>query len=377
MTTVSSNHSVFLRAWTCAKCSANALWMSTACLNLSKMLRQTAFHALTGHMTTHRWQLVDTDDKGEKDPPVNQGGEDRSRKKCWLDRTTDAMRRLVAATAVDQLDCLTTATQSEMRAHMDLAVSPRSTAVVSGANPKAAPDGPMCVCHVRAGGLPNTCPAPQSAHASSPSPERRTPTRLYPRALSGGPESRRQHEPQGHGHWAGRRDRGARPTSPARAGVSDAGLAPSWTSSVCLFNGQRHERDGRPVPSPQSGTTDPTLLALSSHPGLYARSASRRQRPGRTLQRPLAGEGLAAGSLPHPALPDAPVLPLSDGLHHLSHTQADPSGAARARERHTVSVPFRVPHPLARCRGQIWVVRSIDEDGHIHVLNETIRLPTR
>jgi len=60
-----------------------------------------------------------------------------------------------------------------------------------------------------------------------------------------------------------------------------------------------------------------------------------------------------------------------------SHTPADPSGAARARERHTVSVPFRVPHPLARCRGQIWVVRSIDEDGHIQVLNETIRLPTR
>ena len=57
--------------------------------------------------------------------------------------------------------------------------------------------------------------------------------------------------------------------------------------------------------------------------------------------------------------------------------QGQHAGAARARERHTVSVPFRVPHPLARCRGQIWVVRSIDEDGHIQVLNETIRLPTR
>lgn len=45
--------------------------------------------------------------------------------------------------------------------------------------------------------------------------------------------------------------------------------------------------------------------------------------------------------------------------------------------RRAVPLPFRVPHPLPLCRGQIWVIRRIDEDGHIQVLNETIRLPTR
>ncbi|MDF0674335.1 MAG: leucine zipper domain-containing protein [Nitrospira sp.] len=40
-------------------------------------------------------------------------------------------------------------------------------------------------------------------------------------------------------------------------------------------------------------------------------------------------------------------------------------------------VPFRMPHPLPLCRGQIWVIRRIDENGHIQVFNETIRLPPR
>jgi hypothetical protein len=70
-----------------------------------------------------------------------------------------------------------------------------------------------------------------------------------------------------------------------------------------LFNGQRHERDGRPVPFPQSGATEPILLRPSSRPGLYPRAAARRQRPGRTLQRPLAGQGLAAVGIA-----SAPVL---------------------------------------------------------------------
>jgi len=34
-------------------------------------------------------------------------------------------------------------------------------------------------------------------------------------------------------------------------------------------------------------------------------------------------------------------------------------------------------HPLPLCRGQIWFIRRIDEDGQIQVLNETIRLPKR
>jgi hypothetical protein len=50
-----------------------------------------------------------------------------SQKKCWLDRTTHVIRRLVAATAVDQLDCPTPATQSGVGAHMDPAVSPGRT----------------------------------------------------------------------------------------------------------------------------------------------------------------------------------------------------------------------------------------------------------
>lgn len=45
--------------------------------------------------------------------------------------------------------------------------------------------------------------------------------------------------------------------------------------------------------------------------------------------------------------------------------------------RRPLLVPFRVPHPLPLYRGQIWVIRRIDEHGHIQVLNETLRLPTR
>lgn len=45
--------------------------------------------------------------------------------------------------------------------------------------------------------------------------------------------------------------------------------------------------------------------------------------------------------------------------------------------RRPLPVPVPLPHPLPFCRGQIWVIRRIDEDGHIQVLNETIRLPKR
>jgi len=38
---------------------------------------------------------------------------------------------------------------------------------------------------------------------------------------------------------------------------------------------------------------------------------------------------------------------------------------------------IRLQHPLPLCRGQIWFIRRIDEDGHIEILNETIRLPKR
>lgn len=147
---------------------------------------------------------------------------------------------MVAATGVDQLDYPTPATRSGMRAHMDPAVSPGRTDVVSGARPKVVPHGLMCVFHMRAGGHLNRSPAskcaqsawiargasdrarvgragglpralcshhpsdlglaqagglhvtgpaparPQFTHASSPPSERSAPTRLHPWALSGG-----------------------------------------------------------------------------------------------------------------------------------------------------------------------------------------------
>lgn len=40
-------------------------------------------------------------------------------------------------------------------------------------------------------------------------------------------------------------------------------------------------------------------------------------------------------------------------------------------------VPFHAPTPLPLSRGQIWVIRRVDEEGHIQVLNETIQLPRR
>jgi hypothetical protein len=34
-------------------------------------------------------------------------------------------------------------------------------------------------------------------------------------------------------------------------------------------------------------------------------------------------------------------------------------------------------HPLPLYRGQIWFIRRVDEQGHIQILNEPIRLPLR
>ncbi|MDI3462317.1 MAG: hypothetical protein OJF50_001138 [Nitrospira sp.] len=45
--------------------------------------------------------------------------------------------------------------------------------------------------------------------------------------------------------------------------------------------------------------------------------------------------------------------------------------------RRPLPVPFRVPTPLPLYRGQSWVIRRVDEEGHIQVLNETIQLPIR
>ena len=45
--------------------------------------------------------------------------------------------------------------------------------------------------------------------------------------------------------------------------------------------------------------------------------------------------------------------------------------------RRPLAKRVRLPHPLTLCRGQIWFIRRIDEDDHIQILNETIRLSTR
>ena len=54
-------------------------------------------------------------------------------------------------------------------------------------------------------------------------------------------------------------------------------------------------------------------------------------------------------------------------IHQGQHARVDDDGAR--------ALPRAQPPPL--CRGQIWVIRSIDEDCHIQVLNETIHLPAR
>lgn len=89
-----------------------------------------------------------------------------SQKKCGADRGPQAMRRLVVATAVDQLDCAPSATQSGVGVQMDLAVSSGRADVVSGALSTTTPDGPACVGHIRAGGHPHPCSAHQSTQSA-------------------------------------------------------------------------------------------------------------------------------------------------------------------------------------------------------------------
>lgn len=189
---------------------------------------------------------------------------------------------------------------------MDPAVSPGRTDVVSGARPKVVPHGLMCVFHMRAGGHLNRSPASkcaQSAWIARGASDRARVGRAggLPRALCSHHPSDLGLAQAGDLHvtgpapgeasvhprlqpavrtkctnstsslgiiWGTRRPllimnrkavdtclvngiRGAGKTSPARAGVSDHGEVPSWTSSVCLY-GQRHECDGRTVPFPKS-----------------------------------------------------------------------------------------------------------------------------
>lgn len=47
----------------------------------------------------------------------------------------------------------------------------------------------------------------------------------------------------------------------------------------------------------------------------------------------------------------------------------------KARRR-VLPLQVHLPTPLPLCRGQIWFLRCVDEDGGIQILNETIRLPT-
>lgn len=43
----------------------------------------------------------------------------------------------------------------------------------------------------------------------------------------------------------------------------------------------------------------------------------------------------------------------------------------------SLPMPFRWRHPLPLCRGQIWFIRRLDEEGTIQILNETLRLLKR
>ena len=51
-------------------------------------------------------------------------------------------------------------------------------------------------------------------------------------------------------------------------------------------------------------------------------------------------------------------------------------GVLKVRLRH-LPKDLRLPTPLPLCRGQIWFIRIVDEDGSVRILNETIRLPKR
>ena len=220
---------------------------------------------------------------------------------------------------------------------MDSAVSTGRTDVVSGTSQEAAPDGLRYVCNVRAVGHANACPSPQSPRSAW--------------LLWGGSD----------------RARVGRPGSPPRAQYphhrSDLGAVRAGDQRVMGMVSARLQSAQASSPPPERhAPTRLHLLALSggsaARPrheprGLYARKAACRKRSRRWLQQPVAGGALASVSHPHPALSDAPVLPLSDGLQHLFHMQPDPSeqrqlAPMNGAQAHAHPVPHSLPFGRAQ-----------------------------
>ena len=316
-----------------------------------------------------------------------------SQKKFWADRRKETMHRFVVEGEIRQLDCPIAETKPAMGSQMDPSVSQRREELVSGSIQASPQGGPTCERGLRTFGRPNPYSAQEpkkpagilwsgsdlqrvarsespplafhSDHSSDPGPsqasdpqapgsvsegpdpalghgqktERRPPDRLHRRALPGFSASRGHLEPQGYGHRLCLWNRGARPEGPARSGVSDEGLATPWDSKISA-NGQRYEPDRRPDASPKYRATGPVLSGLSGNPRLHPRAASRLQCPGRALQWDLAGEGLAAVSIPDPGGTAQALASLSGSLQRLLEAKVDPSGKKRSHQG-----PSAIPAP--------------------------------
>lgn len=152
---------------------------------------------------------------------------------------------------------------------------------------------------------------------------------LYRGALSGLPPLCRGVQSKGCCHRTGRRDGGAQSTGPAGAGLSATGLGAAWDPTVSA-NGQRHEPDWGTDAPPNDWTAGPLLSGLPRGGRLYPRATARLQCLGRTRQRTVARESLAAVPVPHPERSSGAFACVSDDLFSLSRTPLPPSGKAGA-----------------------------------------------
>ena len=299
-----------------------------------------------------------------------------SQKKIETDRGSETMRWFVAARTARQLDWPKSETQSAMGPQMDRSVSQRRKDMVCGSLQETAQDRSTCKRLLRALGHPNPCqaqgqgksswilwsggnlrradrpgnpPLAQHPHNSShfvsspavdpqapgpvsegadpalsncPSTERCTPVRLHCGALPGFSASRGDLEPQGYGDGLGLWNRGARSESPACSDFSPKRLAKPWYPKISA-DGQRYEPDGRADASAQSRTTCPVLSGLPGHCAFHPRATARFQCLGRALQRTLAGEGLAAVSIPHAWATAGALQSFPRRLQQLPQTKVD------------------------------------------------------
>jgi len=305
-----------------------------------------------------------------------------SQKKLFADQRTETVHRFVVAGEIGQWDCPKSETKSSVGSQMDTSVSQQRKDLVSESIAQTPPDGSTGERLLRTVGYPNPSSAQkhkkssgvlwsgghlqrsdrsgnpslaQHPHDSSDSPssqacdpqasgpvskgadparpygqktKRRPSGRLHCGALPGFSTPPGGAEPQGHGHGPCLWNRGARPKGKARSGLSSKGLATPWYSEI-FADGQRYEPDGRSDAPPNCGATGSVLSGLSGHCSLYPRATARLQRFGRALQWALAGEGLAALSIPHAGATPRAFSGLSKGLQYLPQTKIDPPGKRR------------------------------------------------